>query len=230
MRQKTESLFLLKFLPMKKTISKLRLITLMLFGTTMLFSQIAQPKDTALISVQGRYLKQNPNEQKKPEITYPKDFYSKKTYSGNSGLGLTINFTDLKGINSEMNYTKYFDGKSLKFIALAEYSNLLNMQHLSFGGGATYNINPLKSAAPDFYYLSLGGGLFASYDMLDLKKELGADFERNSANLGGLIGVDNQIFISRNSAFVISGYLNYNFITKFSTFKWWGGVGYRYNF
>lgn len=166
----------------------------------------------------------------KIEDNGPKQFYSKKTYSGNTGIGLTINYTDLKGINTEANIVKYLDNALIKGIANYEYSNALNMQHMSLGGGASYNINPLKSKAPDYLYVSTGAGLYISHDMLDMKKDLGESFERNSTNLGAIVNIDNQIMISKKSSFVLSAYFNYNFITKFSEFKWWGGLGYRYNF
>lgn len=166
----------------------------------------------------------------KPQIKYPKQFYSKKTFSGNNGLGVNVNITDLRGINTEISFCKYLNYKMIKGIANYEYSNILNMKHMSIGGGATYNINPLKTKAPDCIYFTVGAGLFVSHDMLDMEKALGDKFVRNSTNVGAIINVDNQLMISRKSAFVASGYFNYNFITQFSATKFWGGIGYRYNF
>lgn len=169
-------------------------------------------------------------EEKKLDIRSIKQFYSKKTFSGNTGIGVNINYTDLRGINTELNLCKYFNNAMIKGIANYEYSNFLNMKHMSFGGGATYNINPLKTKAPDCIYFTLGGGLYVSHDMLDIDKVLGDAFVRNSTNLGAIINIDNQLMISRKSSFVVSGYFNYNFMTQFAATKFWGGVGYRYNF
>jgi hypothetical protein len=169
-------------------------------------------------------------EQKKLETHFPKQFYSKKTYSGNTGIGINVNYTDFRGINSEISICKYLDNKMIKGIVNYEYSSLLNMNHMSFGGGATYNINPLKNKAPDCIYFTVGGGLYVSHDMLDIDKSLGESFVRNSTNVGAIVNVDNQLMISKKSAFVVSGYFNYNFITQFSQTKFWGGIGYRYNF
>lgn len=179
---------------------------------------------------QEQEVKQEKIEQKKQGISSPKQFYSKKTFSGNTGIGMNINYTDLRGVNAELNFCKYLNNAMIKGIANYEYSNFLNMKHMSFGGGATYNINPLKTKAPDCIYFTVGGGLYVSHDMLDIDKVLGDAFVRNSTNLGAIVNIDNQLMISRKSSFVVSGYFNYNFMTEFAATKFWGGIGYRYNF
>lgn len=153
------------------------------------------------------------------------------TYKGNSSIGINGNYTDLRGVSIGAEYNYYKSTNLYYKVASAyEFSNYLNMKHSSFmtSVGAMY-ILPLEYNTEKMK-TAIGGSIMASYDMLDQKSELGSNFKRNSFNIGAVSTLEQQYYLSQQFALYANANINYNPVTEFSTFKWWLGFGFKYNF
>lgn len=149
-------------------------------------------------------------------------------YKGNQSLGVQFNLTDL-GYSGGINYF-YYAKKTLyyKFYGAYETSNKFSMKHSSYlASGSLMYLLPVKMEKT---FIGIGGGACISYDNLDKDKLLGETFVRDGASFGPVGNIDMQYFLSKRVSALLNFSFNYNPITKFAPSKFWGGIGFNYNF